>query len=82
MFIYIQGPDFTMPLDGHDKLCGYQNSTFPLCIYGAQDTYSARIQFLRIWTTNSDPKIIGRFYLDYLFESRGKNKLYNVLFQF
>ena len=61
-----------MSLDGHDKMCGYQKSMFPLCIYGAQDTYSGRIQFLRIWTSNNDPNIIGRFYLDYLFESKGK----------
>ena len=60
-----------MSLDGHDKLCGYQNSTFPLCIHGGQDTYSARINFLRIWTTNSNPKIIGKFYMDYLCERRG-----------
>ena len=60
-----------MSLDGHDKMCGYQKSMFPLCIYGAQDTYSGRIQFLRIWTANNDPNIIGRFYLDYLFESKG-----------
>lgn len=60
-----------MSLDGHDKLCGFQNSMFPLCIYGAQDTFSSRIQFLRIWTSNSNPHIIGRFYFDYLFESRG-----------
>ena len=37
----------------------------PLCIYGAQDTFSSRIQFLRIWTSNSNPHIIGRFYFDY-----------------
>ena len=55
-----------MSLDGHDKLCGYQKSMFPLCIYGGQDTYSSRINFLRIWTSNNNPKIIGRFY-----ESRG-----------
>lgn len=61
-----------MSLDGHDKLCGYQKAMFPLCIYGGQDTYSSRINFLRIWTSNNNPKIIGRFYLDYLYESRGR----------
>ena len=61
-----------MSLDGHDKLCGYQNSTFPLCIYGGLDTFSGRVQFLRIWTSNSNPKIVGRYYLEYLYESRGK----------
>lgn len=67
-----KGADCTMSLDGHDKLCGFQKAMFPLCIYGAQDTYSARINFLRIWTTNNNPKIIGKFYLDYLYEYRGK----------
>ena len=27
----------------------------------SQDTYSAQINFLRICTTNNDPKVIGRF---------------------
>ena len=61
-----------MSLDGHDKFCGYQKAMFSLCIYGGQDTYSSRINFLRIWTSNNNPKIIGRFYLDYLYESRGR----------
>ena len=69
--LFLKGSDWTMSLDGHDKLCGYQNATFPLCIYGGLDTYSGRIQFLKIWTTNSNPKIIGRHYLQYLLESRG-----------
>ena len=56
-----QGSDSTMSLDGHDKRCGFQNSMFPLCIYGAQDTFSSRIQFLRIWLSNNNPQIIGRF---------------------
>ena len=47
-----------MSLDGHDKLCGFQNSMFPLCIYGGQDTFSGRINFLRIWTSNNDPKLL------------------------
>jgi hypothetical protein len=67
----IQGADFTMSLDGHDKMCGFQKSTFPLCIYGAQDTFSSRVNFLRVWTSNNNPSIVGRFYFDYLFERRG-----------
>ena len=27
------GPNFVHSLDGHDKLMGYQNSTFPLAVY-------------------------------------------------
>ncbi|ESO95930.1 hypothetical protein LOTGIDRAFT_175038 [Lottia gigantea] len=66
---FSEGSDFTMSLDGHDNLCGFQKSTFPLCVYGGQDTFSGRIQFLRISTTNNDPMVIGRYYMDYLFET-------------
>ena len=60
-----------MSLDGHDKMCGYQNSMFPLSIYGGQDTYSGRINFLKIWTSDKNPKIIGKLYLEYLVETKG-----------
>ena len=39
---------------------------------GGQDTFSGRINFLRIWTTNNKPEVIGRFYFDYLSEGHGK----------
>ena len=71
LFWNTQGSDWAMSLDGHDKMCGYQNSTFPLSIYGGQDTYSGRINFLKIWTSNKNPKIIGKFYLEYLVKSKG-----------
>lgn len=61
-----------MSLDGHDKLCSFQKSIFPLCIYGGQDTFSGRINFLHIWTTNNKPEAIGRFYFDYLSEGHSK----------
>ena len=49
---------------------GYQNSTFPLGIYGCIDTASRKILWLRIWDTNSRPEVIGKWYLEYLYESR------------
>ena len=61
-----------MSLDGHDKLCGYQKSMFPLCIYGGLDTYSGWMNFLHVWTSNKNSKVIARFYFEYLFKSRGK----------
>lgn len=63
-----------MSLDGHEKLCGFQKAMFPLNIYGGQDTFSGKIDFLRIWTSNNDPRITGRFYFDFLFQSKGKLK--------
>ena len=55
-----------MSLDGHDKLCGYQNSTFPVCIYGCLDTFSRKILYLFVCYSNSDPRMIGKKYLEYL----------------
>ena len=51
-------------------MMGYQNSTFPLAIYGCLDTASRKLLWLKIWTTNSDPKLVGRWYLDHLYETR------------
>lgn len=65
-----KGPNWLHSLDGHDKLMGYQNSTFPLAVYGCIDSASRKLLWLRVWVSNSDPKIIGRWYLDYLYESR------------
>ena len=65
-----KGPNWVHSLDGHDKLMGYQNSTFPLAVYGCIDTASRKLLWLRIWVTNSDPKVIGRWYLEYLYEAR------------
>ena len=59
-------------VDGHDKLMGYQNSTYPLAIYGCIDTASRKLLWLRIWVSNSDPQVIGRWYLEYLYETRTK----------
>ena len=64
------GSNWVHSLDGHDKLMGYQNSTYPLAIYGCLDTASRKILWLRVWVSNSDPKLIGRWYLEYLFQTR------------
>ncbi len=65
-----KGPNFVHSVDGHDKMMGYQNSTYPLAIYGCVDTASRKLLWLRIWVSNSNPLLIGRWYLDYLYETR------------
>ena len=65
-----KGPNFVHSLDGHDKMTGYQNSTFPLAVYGCIDTASRKILWLRVWTTNSNPKLVGHWYLEHLLETR------------
>eukprot|EP00795_Rhopilema_esculentum_P005656 gene5655-10889_t len=58
------GPNQLFSLDGHDKMMGFQNSTFPLAIYGCLDTFSRKIIFLNVWTGN--PLVIGKFFMVYL----------------
>lgn len=53
---------------------GFQNNTFPLAVYGLQDVFSTYIVFLKIWTSNSDPNLIGRWYLENLYKTKGKLK--------
>ena len=60
------GPNWLSSLNGHDKMMGFQNSTFPLALYGCLDTFSRKILFLHVWTRNSDPLVIGKFYMMYL----------------
>jgi len=67
----IKGTNWVHSMDGHDKLMGYQNSTFPLAIYGSIDTARRKkILWLKIWTGNLDPKRITRWYLEHLYETR------------
>ena len=64
-----EGPLWVASLDGHDKLCGCQNSTFPLGVYGCIDTFSRKILFLFVCHSNSNPLVVGKMYLQYLFEA-------------
>ena len=64
-----EGPLWLVSLDGHDKLCGYQNWTFPLGVYGCLDTFSRKILFLFVCFSNSDPNVIGKRYMKYLVET-------------
>ena len=63
-----KGPNCVHSLDGHNKLMGYQNSTFPLANYGCIDTASHKLLWLCVWTSTSDPLVSVRWYLEYLYE--------------
>ena len=65
-----EGINSVFSMDGHDKMMGYQNSTFPLAIYGILDQASRKILLLKCWTTNSDPHVVGRWYLEHLKSTR------------
>lgn len=64
------GPNWVHSFDGHDKLMGYQNSTFPLAVYGSINTASRKILWLRVWVLNSDARLIGQWYLEYLMKAK------------
>jgi len=53
---------------------GYQNSTFPIAIYGSIDTCSRKIVWLKVWSSNSNPVLIGRFYIEHLFSTNTISK--------
>ena len=71
VFGLFKGPNHTYSGDGHDKLMDVMNNTFPLAVYGLQDVFSGYILYLKLWPSNSDPKVIGKWYLEYLYKSRG-----------
>lgn len=49
---------------------GFQNWTFPLAVYGCYDTASRKVMFLKLWTSNSSPQLVGRWYFDHLYETK------------
>ena len=65
-----KGTNWVHSVDGHDKLMGFQKSTYPLAVYGCIDTASRKFLWLSVWISNSDPLIIGRWYLEHLYEKR------------
>ena len=54
-----RGPNFAWHIDGNDKLKSYGFS-----IHGAIDGWSRQILWLRVGSTNKDPKIVCTFYMD------------------
>ena len=65
-----RGSNWVHSLDGYDKLMGYQNSSFPLAIYGCVNTTSRKLLWLMVWISNSDPEVIGKWYLEHLLETK------------
>lgn len=60
--VYInRGPNFMIHLDGYDKL-----KPFGISVHGAIDGYSRKILWLRAAYTNKDPKIVARYYVEYI----------------
>ena len=52
------GPDHTWHIGGYDKL-----KPFEIAIHGAIDGYSRRIFWLKLLSSNTNPKVITYYYL-------------------
>jgi hypothetical protein len=55
---FAEGPNFIWHADGYDKI-----KPFGICINGAIDGYSRKIQWLNAYHTNSDPTLIGGYFI-------------------
>ncbi|XP_038133904.1 uncharacterized protein LOC119778637 [Cyprinodon tularosa] len=56
---FSRGPNFIWHMDSYDKLKPYG-----FCINGSIDGFSRKIIWLNVYTTSSDPKLIGGYYVD------------------
>lgn len=61
-----RGPNFIWHIDGHDKL-----KPFGFSIHGCIDGFSRRLIWLEVGTTNKNPKVIWKYYLDAVRQVRG-----------
>ena len=49
---------------------GYQRDTLPIATCGCIDTASRKLLWIRVWTSNSNPELFGRWYFEHLYKSR------------
>ncbi|XP_029975096.1 uncharacterized protein LOC115408457 [Salarias fasciatus] len=56
---FARGPNFIWHLDSYDKL-----KPFGICINGCIDGFSRKIIWMNAFTTSSDPKIVGGYYIE------------------
>lgn len=59
------GPNDLWAVDQHDKW----KYKFGLALHSGLDPFIGRIQWLKIWWTNSNPRLILSYYLDTVAES-------------
>ena len=56
---FSKGPNYIWHLDSYDKL-----KPFGICINGGIDGFSQKIIWMNAFTTSSDPKIVGGYYME------------------
>lgn len=63
---FSRGPNFIWHVDSYDKLKPYG-----ICINGCIDGFSRKLIWLNAYTTSSDPRLIGGYYLEAVHRLRG-----------
>lgn len=58
---FAQGPNFVWHIDSYDKIKPYG-----ICINGCIDGFSRKIMWLKAASTNSDPRVIGGYFVETL----------------
>ena len=65
-----KGPSYLWHIDGYDKI-----KPFGFCVHGAIDGYSRKILWLEVSSSNNDPGIITKYYLDYVRQIGGPSRV-------
>ena len=55
----VKGPNYAWHVDGYDKL-----KPFGFCIHGCIDGYSRRVMWLEVASTNNNPAVVAKYFLD------------------
>jgi len=63
---FAKGPNYIWHLDGYDKI-----KPFGICINGCIDGFSRQIIWLKASTTNNNPDVIGKYFLDVVLAAGG-----------
>ena len=58
---FAKGPNYIWHLDGYDKL-----KPFGFCIHGSIDGYSRRLLWLEVGSSNNNPMLVAKYYIDYV----------------
>jgi len=61
-----QGPNYIWHLDGYDKI-----KPFGFCIHGAIDGYSRKILWLEVGSSNNNPRIVAKYFINCIKELSG-----------
>jgi len=63
---FCPGPNYTWHSDGYDKL-----KPWGFCIHGAIDGYSRKLLWLKVASTNNDPRVVAGYYVESVLRAEG-----------